>query len=60
MTARPDEFERPASTEPSHGSPALERLLDVEVLNWYRLTPQQRWLESMRLWETFLDAWRIA
>jgi hypothetical protein len=34
-------------------SPALERCVDPEVLDWYRLSPQERWTESMRLWDTF-------
>jgi hypothetical protein len=25
-----------------------------ERLDWYLMTPQQRWAESARLWETFL------
>ncbi len=34
-------------------SPAMERCVDPEVLDWYRLTPQERCTESMRLWNTF-------
>jgi hypothetical protein len=34
-------------------SPAVERCVDPEVLEWYRMTPQERWTESMRLWDTF-------
>lgn len=34
-------------------SPALERSVDPEVLDWYRLTPGERWVESMRLWNTY-------
>lgn len=34
-------------------SPAIERCVDPEVLEWYRMTPQERWAESMRLWNTF-------
>ena len=34
-------------------SPALEQCVDPEVLDWYRLSPQERWTESMRLWDTF-------
>lgn len=34
-------------------SPAMERCVDPEVLDWYRLSPQERWAESMRLWNTF-------
>lgn len=34
-------------------SPAIDRCVDEEVLEWYRLRPEERWAESMRLWETF-------
>jgi hypothetical protein len=34
-------------------SPAIEGCVDPEVLDWYRLSPQERWAESMRLWNTF-------
>ena len=34
-------------------SPAIEECVDEEVLEWYRMTPQERWAESMRLWETY-------
>jgi len=34
-------------------SPAIERCVEEEVLEWYRMTPQERWAESMRLWDTF-------
>ena len=34
-------------------SPALEACVEDEVLEWYRMTPQERWAESMRLWDTF-------
>lgn len=34
-------------------SPAVERCIDEEVLEWYRMSPQERWDESMRLWDTF-------
>ena len=30
-------------------SPALEACVEDEVLEWYRMTPQERWAESMRL-----------
>jgi hypothetical protein len=32
---------------------ALESCVGEEVLEWYRLTPQERWAESLRLWDTF-------
>jgi hypothetical protein len=35
------------------GSPALREVCEPEWLDWYRLTPQERWRESMKLWETF-------
>ena len=35
------------------GSPALEAVCEPEWLDWYRLTPQERWRESMKLWELF-------
>ena len=34
-------------------SPAIAGCVDDEVLEWYRMTPQERWAESMRLWSTF-------
>ena len=47
MADRPNERRR-------RGSPALEASLDPERLDWYHLTPQERWRESMKLWETYL------
>ena len=35
------------------GSPALEAICEPEWLEWYRMTPQERWRESMKLWELF-------
>jgi hypothetical protein len=32
----------------------IEGLVSEEQLEWYRMTPQQRWAESMRLWESYL------
>jgi hypothetical protein len=40
-------------TRPDH-PPAMEESVEDEVLEWYRMTPQERWAESMRLWHTFL------
>ncbi len=40
------------SREPSR-SPAIEKCVEEEVLEWYRMTPLERWEESMRLWSTF-------
>lgn len=34
-------------------SPAVEECVDEEVLEWYRMTPQERWAETLRLWDTF-------
>ena len=31
-----------------------EDLVGEEWAEWYRLTPEQRFLESMKLWETYL------
>lgn len=31
-----------------------EDLVGDEWADWYRLTPLQRWLESERLWQTYL------
>jgi hypothetical protein len=35
------------------GSPALEAICEPEWLDWYRLTPQERWAESMKLWDLY-------
>jgi hypothetical protein len=32
----------------------LEELVGAEWAEWYRLTPAQRWLESEKLWQTYL------
>ena len=31
-----------------------EELVEAEWAEWYRLTPVQRWLESEKLWQTYL------
>lgn len=31
----------------------MEECVEDEVLEWYRMSPQERWAESMRLWNTF-------
>ncbi len=31
-----------------------EHVAEEEWVDWYRLTPLQRWLESERLWQTYL------
>lgn len=31
-----------------------EDVVSAEWLEWYRLTPQERFAESMKLWETYL------
>jgi hypothetical protein len=36
------------------GSPALRKICEDEWLDWYRLTPQERWRETAKLWDTFL------
>jgi hypothetical protein len=33
---------------------APEQLVGEEWAEWYRLTPVQRWLESEKLWQTYL------
>jgi hypothetical protein len=43
--------ERPARHT---GSPALAAICEPEWLDWYRLTPEERWRESMKLWDTYL------
>ena len=32
-----------------------EDLCDPEWADWYRLTPAERWIESGRLWATYLS-----
>ncbi len=44
-------------TPPAVPVPALEELdplFDPEVLDWYRLSAEERWRESSRLWDTYL------
>lgn len=31
-----------------------EELVGAEWAEWYAMTPQQRWEESMKLWQTYL------
>ena len=31
-----------------------EDVVGPEWAEWYRMTPQERWAESMKLWETYL------
>jgi len=31
-----------------------EELVGDELAEWYRLTPVQRWLETEKLWQTYL------
>lgn len=38
----------------TRGSPALREVCEPEWLDWYRLTPQERWRESSRLMELYL------
>jgi hypothetical protein len=33
---------------------SIESICDEEWEEWYRTTPQDRWLESERLWATLL------
>lgn len=37
-----------------HSMLSIESVYDEEWEEWYRMTPQDRWLESERLWATFL------
>ena len=32
----------------------IEELVGEEWADWYRLTPQERFIESMKLWDTYL------
>jgi hypothetical protein len=32
---------------------SLEGLIEDELLEWYLMTPKERWIESQRLWATF-------
>ena len=32
----------------------VPELVDAEWGDWYRLSPVERWLQSEKLWETFL------
>lgn len=46
--------EQPNDHSDSAPSPVeLEDFLEPELLEWYRMTPQERWAESQRLWATF-------
>ena len=31
-----------------------EEICDPEWIDWYQMTPQQRWTESEKLWDTYL------
>ena len=46
--------EQDVPQEPEDGSPALREICEPEWLEWYRLSPQERWAESSKLWDTFL------
>lgn len=35
--------------------PPFDELSNDEWLEWYRMTPQERWAESCRLWEFYLS-----
>ncbi len=43
-----------ATAGPRLGSPALERCVEEEILEWYRMSPRDRWTESLLLWDTFI------
>ena len=40
--------------ESLRGSPALREICEPEWLDWYRLTPGERWRETLKLWDAFL------
>lgn len=50
----------PDSDERPRRSPTIQRCVEDEVLEWYRLSPAMRWAESMRLWDTLPPAQRPA
>jgi hypothetical protein len=33
----------------------LDHVISGEWLEWYLMTPRQRWVESGRLWQTFIS-----
>lgn len=35
--------------------PIVDALLDEEWLDWYRMTPKERWRESLNLWSFYLQ-----
>jgi hypothetical protein len=35
--------------------PKPEDLVDEEWAEWYRLTPAERWRETEKLWQTYLE-----
>jgi hypothetical protein len=47
FTARPESVTHSPMIQP-------EELVGGEWAEWYRLTPSQRWLESEKLWQTYL------
>ena len=49
MATRPPK----ANTEPSVVEAQLEAFIQEELLEWYLMTPTERWDESQRLWATF-------
>jgi len=32
----------------------IEDICDPEWAEWYRLTPEQRWAETQKMWDTYL------
>jgi len=40
-------------TKPSPPPVELESLIEEELLEWYVMTPEERWIESRRLGATF-------
>src|SRR5881394_3702543 len=56
LTSRPSCAEVYAKARTCHGFCMIqpEELVGGEWAEWYRLTPVQRWLESEKLWQTYL------
>lgn len=54
MSEKPTMATRAADPDTEPSPPAeLEGLIEDEVLEWYLMTPEERWNESQRLWATF-------
>ena len=40
---------------PSGGPVDLEALVGAEWAEWYRLTAEERWIETEKLWQVYLE-----